>query len=95
MISLDYFDILKKPLVTEKTMLNAQHNTVVFVVHKDATKKLVAEAISKIYGVKVKKINILTSPHKPKQKKGKTKPYKKAYVVLNKGESLDNIITTA
>jgi ribosomal protein uL23 len=60
------FSTIKMPYVTEKTFrLIEQENKMVFLVSGDATKSSVKEAIETIYGVKVDRVNIMTT------KKGK------------------------
>jgi large subunit ribosomal protein L23 len=56
------FSIVKMPYITEKTFrLIEQENKLSFLVSDDATKPLVKEAIELIYGVKVVKVNIMST----------------------------------
>jgi len=67
------FSIVKMPYVTEKTFrLIEQENKMVFLVSRDATKATVKEAIETVYGVKVDKVNLMT-----------TKSGKEAFVKLS------------
>lgn len=86
------FDLLKKPVITEKATKVSENNQVVFKVAKQATKPLVKKAIENIYGVKVKSVNILNYEGKRKLFKrspGQRADYKKAYITLAEGENLD------
>lgn len=85
-------DIIFAPVVTEKSMKNAQAGIYTFKVDKRATKTQIKKTIEKEFGVHVKKINTLTT--KPKDRRvgkytGKTKTYKKAIVSLNDGETIE------
>ena len=56
------FAIIKMPYVTEKTFrLIEQENKMVFLVSRDATKATVKEAIETVYGVKVDRVNLMTT----------------------------------
>jgi ribosomal protein uL23 len=61
------FSIIRMPYVTEKTFrLIEQENKIVFLVSGDATKATVKEAVETVYGVKVDRVNIMTT-HKGKE----------------------------
>ncbi len=88
----DYNDIIIAPVITEKTSDNAKNNVYTFKVIKKATKPQIKFAIEKAFNVHVKSINTLIT--KPKDKRvgkytGKTKTYKKAFVTLKDGESIE------
>jgi len=56
------FSIIKMPYVTEKTFrLIEQENKLVFLVSRDATKASVKDAIETVYGVKVDRVNLMTT----------------------------------
>jgi len=85
-------DVLIKPLITEKAKKLEEEGIYTFVVHKDANKKLVKEAVEKIFNVKVKKVRIINV--KPKKKmfvrqEGKKSGFKKALVFLEKGQKIE------
>jgi large subunit ribosomal protein L23 len=72
--------------VTEK------NNTIVLKISKDATKIEVIAAVMEIFGVKVKKVNTVIMKGKRKQRgkqAGQRSSWKKAYVALEQGQSLD------
>lgn len=86
------YNIILSPMVTEKAALAAEGNTVVFKVASDATKPAIKEAIEAIYGVKVSSVNTVNQQGKIKVfrgYKGKRSDYKKAYVRLVEGQTID------
>lgn len=94
--------ILIKPIITEKsTKLADKRNTYVFVVNKDANKIEIRNAVEKTFNVSVAGVNTAIMPGKPKSRstktavaKGATSSYKKAYVTLTPGETIDIFGTT-
>ena len=89
------YDLIQKPVITEKGTLLSNNSQVVFLVTMNATKGLVKEAVEKLFKVNVKKINIVVSKGKTKRFKGKIgrrKDEKKAIISLEKGQKID--ITT-
>lgn len=86
------YQIIKRPLITEKTTMIAENNTYTFEVLKDATRVDVKNAIEAIFNVKVENVNILNQTGKTKRFKGitgKRNNVKKAYVRLQEGQVLD------
>ena len=88
--------IIIKPLVTEKTDKLGKLNRYTFKVDRDANRLEIKKAIETIYNVKVADVNTAVIPGKAKMrytKKGFTKgiksAYKKAYITLKEGETLD------
>jgi len=82
-------DIIKRPILTEKSLAEVSKNRFAFVVVKSATSGQVRESIEHLFNVKVKTIRLLNIPGKPKRsgrKIGHTKGYKKAIVELSKGK---------
>lgn len=90
-------EILIKPIVTEKmTNLGTDLNRYGFVVHKNANKIQIKQAVEKMYGVSVESVNTILYGGKAKSRftksgvvTGKTKSYKKAIVTLAEGEMID------
>lgn len=88
----DYRDVIIRPIITEQSMkLNEEHNKVTFEVAKDTNKIEVRQAVENLFGVKVKKVNIMNT--KPKKKRigrytGKVGGYKKAVVTLAEGNNI-------
>ena len=92
MADLKYYDIILKPLVTEKSMMAMEEKKYTFSVHPDATKSQVKEAVEKMFaGTKVKSVNTMNLDGKTKRRGmtyGKTAKTKKAIVQLTE-ESAD------
>ena len=89
---LSSFDIIKFPLVTEKTTILSEQGKYVFAVDSGATKDGVAKAIENIFSVKVQAVNILNVKGKTKRFKGrmgKRSDVKKAIVTLEKDNVID------
>lgn len=83
--------LLKKPIITEKTSQMAG-NWVAFEVQPDAAKPEIRTAVETIYGVNVMKVNTLNQRGKVKLFrgfKGKQSNVKKAFVQLKDGQSID------
>jgi large subunit ribosomal protein L23 len=90
------FIVIKKPVVTEKSMANQQKNVYTFIVAPDATKPEVKQSVEKAFNVKVEEIRTVNVKGKLKRMKnqlleGKRKDWKKAYVTLKEGFRLDII----
>ncbi len=88
----NYRDIIKAPIITEKSSTLAQNNTYVFSVDIRANKTQIKDAIEKIFSVKVENVNTINV--KPKKKRvgryaGKTQRVKKAIVKLKNGSSIE------
>jgi len=92
MANLPYYDIILKPLMTEKSMQLLEKNTYSFYVHPKATKTQIKEAVEKLFaGTKVESVNTLMTHPKKRQRRGylpgKTSERKKAIVKLTPGSS--------
>lgn len=89
----NYRNIIKAPIITEKTSdLVQNQNTVVFSVDVKANKTQIKQAIEKIFNVEVESVNTINV--KPKKKRvgryvGKTNRVKKAIVKLKEGTSIE------
>lgn len=82
---MDPTDILIKPVITESTFnLIDNENKLVFIVDRRANKKIIKEAIEKIYSVKCKKVNTLITPTGQKKAYVKLDPASSASEVANK-----------
>lgn len=92
-ISLDRaYQVIKDPVLTEKTTLASQHSQFAFNVEKSATKYEIAKAVEMIFKVDVKNVTTLNRPGKTKRFKGRigTRPsFKRAYVRLASGQTID------
>jgi large subunit ribosomal protein L23 len=86
-------NVLIAPHVTEKTSLAMQnHNQYTFRVRRDATKTDIRQAVELMFDVKVKGVQIVNEPGKTRRFgriTGRTQDWKKAYVSLVQGQSID------
>jgi len=92
MLKAEMYDLIKSPIVTEKTAMLGEHNKYVFEVIYAANKNLVKKAIEGIFDVKVIKVNILNTKGKKKRFKGtigRQSDVKKAIVTLAKDNVID------
>ncbi|MDF3034378.1 MAG: hypothetical protein K0R76_1332 [Alphaproteobacteria bacterium] len=85
-------DIIRYPIVTEKSTNLSAHNQVTFAVLKTAKKPEIKAAIEAAFGVSVKAVNTLIQKGKTKRFKGRAgvqEDVKKAIITLNDGQQLD------
>jgi large subunit ribosomal protein L23 len=88
----EHYDVIRKPIITEKSTMASENGAVVFEVSIDAAKPQIKAAVEALFGVKVKAVN--TSVTKGKQKRfrgqlGRRRDVKKAYVTLEDGNTID------
>ena len=87
------YDVIKKPLVTEKTATAKDNNNVVaFVVDRDANKIEIKQSVEKLFKVEVaevKTVNVAGKTKRVGKNIGKRSNWKKAYVTLKKGSNID------
>ena len=80
------YDIIKRPVITEKSMALTQDRKYSFLVAKDANKIQIGKAVEEIFGVKVAKVNTINMDGKLKRTgrfpAGRRASYKKAIVTL-------------
>jgi len=86
------YDLVREPVITEKSTLGSEHNQVTFRVPLSANKPEIKAAVEGLFQVKVKAVNTLR--HKGKVKRfrgitGRRADTKKAYVTLEEGHSID------
>lgn len=86
MADLKYYDVILKPVVTEKSMDMMGEKKYTFLVHTEANKAQIKEAVEKMFeGTKVEKVNTMNLPGKKKRRGmvvGRTAKSKKAIVKL-------------
>ncbi len=86
MANVQYYDVILKPVVTEKSMAAMAEKKYTFLVHPEANKTMIKEAVEKMFeGTKVAKVNTMNSEGKSKRRgmtTGKTAKTKKAIVQL-------------
>ena len=92
MASIQYYDVIIRPVITEKSMADMGEKKYTFLVHPEANKTQIKEAVEKMFeGTKVKSANTINSDGKKKRRGmvvGKTAKTKKAIVALTE-ESKD------
>ena len=92
MASIQYYDVIIRPVITEKSMADMGEKKYTFLVHPEAHKTQIKEAVEKMFeGTKVKSVNTINSDGKKKRRGmvvGKTAKTKKAIVALTE-ESKD------
>ena len=88
----ELYDVIRRPIVTEKSTLASEANALVFEVATDANKPLIKEAVEALFNVKVKAVNTVLTKGKVKRfrgRPGKRNDVKKAYVTLEEGHMID------
>ena len=88
----EHYDVIRRPVITEKATLASESNAVVFEVSKDAHKPQIKQAVEALFGVKVKAVNTVLTKGKVKRFRGRPgtrDDVKKAYVTLEEGHSID------
>jgi|TARA_B100000287_G_scaffold334321_1_gene319599 large subunit ribosomal protein L23 len=86
------YNVIVKPVVTEKSTTLSENNQIVFLVNINSNKIDIKKSIEIIYGVKVSSVNVIRVKGKTKVFKGKVgkrSDYKKAIISLPKGQSID------
>jgi len=90
---MNIYDVIKKPLITEKTTAEKDaRNIIVFVVHRYANKIEIKESVEKLFKVEVTAVKTATVAGKLKRvgkQAGKRANWKKAYVTLKEGNNVD------
>ena len=86
MANVQYFDVILKPVITEKSMNAMTEKKYTFLVHPEANKSMIKEAVEKMFpGTKVESVNTMNLDDKTKRRGmtcGKTAETKKAIVKL-------------
>lgn len=88
----EHYDVIRRPVITEKATMASEENKVVFKVANSATKPEIKAAIEALFGVKVTAVNTLVRKGKVKRFRGRIgqqSDYKKAIVTLAEGHSID------
>ena len=86
------YELLRRPVITEKATLGSESNQVTFRVPMDASKPEIKVAVEKLFDVTVMSVNTLRQKGKIKMfrgRRGRRKDYKKAVVRLAEGDSID------
>ncbi|MCS7236173.1 MAG: 50S ribosomal protein L23 [Armatimonadota bacterium] len=88
----DHREIVRRAVITEKSMRGTEAGKYTFEVARDATKPQIREAVERLFGVRVVKVNTLRVPGKTKRRGRhtyRTPERKKAVVTLAPGQKID------
>jgi len=86
-----FYEILRRPLITEKATLLKEEDKYAFEVAGEATRSQIREAVERAFKVKVFKVNVMTVPGKTKRfgrRQVTSSPWKKAIVTLEPGHKI-------
>jgi large subunit ribosomal protein L23 len=90
---MNIYDVIKKPLITEKTTVEKdERNVIAFVVNKAANKIEIKAAVKQLFNAEVASVNTVNVAGKTKRTAkgvGKRSNWKKAYVTLKEGSNVD------
>jgi large subunit ribosomal protein L23 len=92
MITLSHYDVIRHPVITEKSTMASEENKIVFAVAMSATKTQVKAAVEALFKVKVTKVNTLVRKGKSKRFRGiagQQNDTKRAVVTLAEGQMID------
>ena len=92
MNALAHYDVIRSPVITEKSTAVSEHNKVMFNVARSATKSDIKAAVEALFKVKVTAVNTLVRKGKVKRfrgVKGRQNDIKRAIVTLSEGQSID------
>ena len=91
-VKAEHYDVIRKPIITEKATMASESGAVVFEVAIDSNKPQIKEAVEALFGVKVKAVNTTITKGKTKRFRGmmgRRRDVKKAYVTLEDGNTID------
>ncbi len=86
------FNVLVRPVITEKNTLLGEHGKYTFEVQRKANKTMIREAVERAFKVKVIEVNVSNMPGKMcrvGRSRGLTSPWKKAVVTLQEGQKIE------
>ncbi len=89
---MNIYEVLRRPIITEKTTLLGEQGQYAFEVARDANKAMVKDAVEKRFGVTVLSVNVMRMPGKTRRfgrHVTKTPWWKKAVVTLAPGQSIE------
>jgi large subunit ribosomal protein L23 len=92
MTARSHYDVIRRPVITEKSTTASEHSQVIFVVAPDATKPEIKAAVEALFKVKVKAVNTLNRAGKWKRFRnvlGRQPGSKRAIVTLEEGQMID------
>ena len=93
---MDIYNIIVRPLETEKAYIQRELGQYVFMVNRAANKMQIKAAVEQIYDVKVKGVNVMNMPGKMNRIRGRRRSvrrpsWKKAVVTLVPGENIEEL----
>jgi large subunit ribosomal protein L23 len=91
---MNIWDVLRRPIITEKNTRLSEDRQYMFVVDRRANKTLIKEAVERAYNVKVSAVNTMNAPGKLRRRGrvlGERPGYKKAIVTLEPGNAIEFI----
>ncbi len=86
------YDVLRRPVITEKNTDLMDQNKYVFEARKDANKAQIKTAVEKAFDVTVTAVNVITVPPRPRgfgRMRGHRPAWKKAIVTLKPGDKIE------
>jgi large subunit ribosomal protein L23 len=86
------YEVLRRPIITEKNSLLTAQSKYTFEVSQDANKPQIKEAVEKAFKVKVTSVNVICVPGKMRRagrRRGMTPEWKKAVVTLEAGQKIE------
>ncbi len=86
------YEVLRRPIITEKNTGLMDQNKYVFETRKDANKAQIKAAVEKAFKVNVVSVNVITVPAKPRgfgRMRGQKSAWKKAIVTLKPGDKIE------
>jgi large subunit ribosomal protein L23 len=86
------YEVLRRPLITEKNTMLVEQNKYAFEVARNANKPQIKDAVEKAFKVKVASVNVMCVPGKMRRagrQRGMTSPWKKAVVTLEPGHKIE------
>lgn len=91
---MDIYEVIVRPLVTEKSSVQMELGQYVFQVNRRANKVQIKEAVEAIYSVDVVAVNVMNVPAKSSHVRGRRRvvrhaPWKKAVVTLTPGQRIE------
>lgn len=87
---MDIYDVIIRPIVSEKTYRQLELGKYSFEVHYRADKRKVKQAVEHIYNVDVEAVNVMNMPAKRSRSRNRS-PWKKAIVTLAPGDRIEEL----
>lgn len=91
-MQLHYYDVLLRPIITERSTLLQEQSRYSFEVAREANKAQIKDAVQRIFKVDVTAVNVIQMPSKTKRvgrRQVQTQPWKKAVVSVKAGQRIE------